>query len=236
MSGFTDIHSHFLYGVDDGAKSREIMEAMLDTAYKDNIRRLVATPHVTPGVKPFNREEFQSRLDEAKEYCEKMGYDIELFLGAENLYTPAMPGYAESNELMTLADTSYLLVEFIPDVDIREIWDTVDLLCAKGYTPVIAHVERYKSLTFREAKKIKDSYDVVYQMNCSTVIDEKGFWAKRSIQKFLKNELISCLACDAHDCHRRRYKMSEAYKVVKNAYGARYADDLTGKLQITSNV
>ena len=32
MSGFTDYHAHFVYGVDDGAQTREEMYAMLDAA------------------------------------------------------------------------------------------------------------------------------------------------------------------------------------------------------------
>ena len=35
MSGFTDYHAHFVYGVDDGARTREEMFAMLDAAAAD---------------------------------------------------------------------------------------------------------------------------------------------------------------------------------------------------------
>ena len=44
MKGFRDIHSHFVYGVDDGARTREDMEAMLDAAHADGIASLVSTP------------------------------------------------------------------------------------------------------------------------------------------------------------------------------------------------
>ena len=59
VSGFADIHSHFVYGMDDGAKTREDMEAMLVAAYADGIKSLVATPHMTPGIKPFDTEPFR---------------------------------------------------------------------------------------------------------------------------------------------------------------------------------
>lgn len=234
MNGFTDIHSHFLYGVDDGAKTKEDMEAMLDCAYEDNIRRLIATPHTTPGVKPFSRELFQNRLDEAREYCAEKGYDIEIHLGAENLYTPAMPGFIDRNGLITLGNSRYLLIEFIPNAEMSEIWDAVEILSSNGYIPVLAHIERYKNFSFKEAKKLQAEYQVVFQINCNTVIEDKGFLTKRKIDKFLKSGLISCLACDAHDCHRRRYKMTKAYEVIKDTYGVRYADTLTSKLQISA--
>ena len=53
MSGFTDYHAHFVYGVDDGARTREEMFAMLDAAAADGVTRLFATSHSTPGMEPF---------------------------------------------------------------------------------------------------------------------------------------------------------------------------------------
>ena len=50
MSGFTDYHAHFVYGVDDGAQTREEMYAMLDAAAADGVRHLFATSHSTPGM------------------------------------------------------------------------------------------------------------------------------------------------------------------------------------------
>ena len=37
MSGFMDIHSHFVYGMDDGAQTRQDMENMLDAAFVDGV-------------------------------------------------------------------------------------------------------------------------------------------------------------------------------------------------------
>ena len=56
MSGFTDYHAHFVYGVDDGARTREEMFAMLDAAAADGVTRLFATSHSTPGMDSRNKE------------------------------------------------------------------------------------------------------------------------------------------------------------------------------------
>ena len=39
MSGFTDYHAHFVYGVDDGARTREEMFDKLDAAAADGVTR-----------------------------------------------------------------------------------------------------------------------------------------------------------------------------------------------------
>ena len=62
MTGFTDIHSHFIYGMDDGPKKRAEMEAMIDAAYADGIATLFATPHMTLGIRPFYFAVYNARL------------------------------------------------------------------------------------------------------------------------------------------------------------------------------
>ena len=42
--GFIDIHSHALFGVDDGARGREESLAMLRLMYDEGIREAVLTP------------------------------------------------------------------------------------------------------------------------------------------------------------------------------------------------
>ena len=85
MKGYTDIHAHFVYGMDDGAQTREEMCAMLDAAEADGIGLLYATPHVVPGVRPFDWETYERRLREARAYCGARGYGMELRAGAETV-------------------------------------------------------------------------------------------------------------------------------------------------------
>ena len=78
MSGFTDYHAHFVYGVDDGAQTREEMYAMLDAAAADGVRHLFATSHSTPGMERFPQEVYDRHLALARAYCTQKGYDLKL--------------------------------------------------------------------------------------------------------------------------------------------------------------
>ena len=71
-----DYHAHFVYGVDDGARTREEMFAMLDAAAADGVTRLFATSHSTPGMEPFPLDVYQRHLDFARAYCAEKGYDL----------------------------------------------------------------------------------------------------------------------------------------------------------------
>lgn len=48
--GLVDIHCHLLYGVDDGAKTREDSIAMLDVASEEGVTDIILTPHYRHGM------------------------------------------------------------------------------------------------------------------------------------------------------------------------------------------
>ena len=83
MAGdFLDIHAHFVYGVDDGARSEEQMRAMLDAASENGVTALFATSHAAPGLERFPQETYARHLESARDYCRAKGYELNLYPGA----------------------------------------------------------------------------------------------------------------------------------------------------------
>lgn len=231
MSILTDIHSHFVYGVDDGAKSYDVMCRMLDRAADNGIGRIISTPHITPGFAKFDRDTYDAHFAEAGEYCREKGYRIELIKGAEIMYTPAADRFISEEDIPTLGDTDYVLMEFIPDAQYYEICHAIDLLLHAGYSPILAHIERYECLAHgRTAEKIKEQYRVSYQMNASTVMEKRGLFSGRHIEKWLKNGMIDFVGSDAHDEKHRPFRMKPAYDTLARKYGTKYAKELTSGL------
>lgn len=229
MRGFRDIHSHFVYGVDDGARERSEMEIMLDAAHKDRVVSLVATPHVTPGLSPFDEASFSRHFDEAREYCQSCGYEITLYAGAEILYTPAIQNYVSRHRLPTLGNSNAVLMEFVPDVSYTEMQEALELMERYGYLAILAHVERYKCLYHRKnIKRIKDNFDVRYQMNCRTVYGKNGFWQGYCIGKWLKEGYIDCVSSDAHNMTTRPFGMRRAYRALRESVGKAEARRMVG--------
>lgn len=220
---FTDVHAHFVYGMDDGAQALEDMEAMLDAAFADGVIKLIATPHMTPGVHPFNEERFWRHLSTAQAYCQSKGYTLALYAGAEILYTPALPQYIVSHPLPTLADTKIVLIEFSPTIAYEEIEKAVNLLERNGYTPLLAHVERYRALRGTNAYRLKEKSTALFQVNCDTILESEGLLKNRIVRHWLKDRLIDCIASDSHDCKSRKTQMKKAYAVLTKHYGKQYA-------------
>lgn len=228
MRGFTDIHAHFVYGVDDGPRTPEDMYRMLDAANADGIACLFATPHATPGIYPFPEEKLKNGLAEARAYCQQMGYNMSLYEGAEILYTPAMERFAREKKLPTLADSKLILMEFVPDISLAELKKALMLVRDTGYSAILAHMERYNCMYGFGAYRIKEQFDVDYQLNCASIVKGRGFFRDFGIDRWLKDGLIDFVATDTHDLVRRPTYMQQTYEKLSTRYGAEYAAKLTG--------
>ena len=73
---YIDIHSHVIWGVDDGAEQKAETFRMLKEAAEDGIGKIVCTPHVTPGVYEFPEEAFLAHFREAEAFVRREGLDL----------------------------------------------------------------------------------------------------------------------------------------------------------------
>ena len=153
-----------------------------------------------------------------------------LYSGAELLYTPALRQYAVDHRLPGLAETDEVLVEFTPDIPLREVEQALDTLERLGYVVVMAHIERYACLyAGKTAAKLKERHDVLYQVNANTLLTERGYFRTRRMERWFREGLVDYVASDAHNVHARPFRMSKAYQVLAEKFGAEEAARLTGQ-------
>ena len=135
--GFTDIHSHILYGVDDGAKTLEESLGMLQLAAASGTTDIVATPHVN-GQFEYDPELIDERIAElSARSAVRIHRGCDFHLEAENIEDAIA-----NPDKYTINNRGYLLVEF-PDLSIFTSTDEIlsDLVGA-GMMPIITHPER----------------------------------------------------------------------------------------------
>jgi len=89
MDNYTDIHSHILFGVDDGAASMEESLGMLALAHQEGIRSMFATPHygIENGYDP-SVERVQTNFKALQEAAAQAYPDMRLLLGSELYCVP----------------------------------------------------------------------------------------------------------------------------------------------------
>ena len=204
------------------------MYAMLDKAAADGVGCIVATPHVTPGIEPFEREQYAFALERAREYCALRNLNMKIKSGAEILYTEQTARFLVEKQIPTMADTNLVLVEFFPDIRFENMEEAIRRLFANGYRVILAHIERYDCLVRNPARavRLKEENDVLFQVNCSTIIEGKGFFVRRFINQMLQQRLIDAVASDAHGLNVRIVRMKQAWRILKYRCGAEYARKL----------
>lgn len=228
MNGFTDYHAHFVYGVDDGARTREDMYAMLDAAAADGVTRLYATSHCTPGMEAFPQKVYDRHLALAQDYCREKGYALTLESGAELLYTPAAGYEAAEHKLRTLGSTDWVLLEFVPDIHPKELETALQEIAAAGYHILLAHIERYPCLAKGGLlSRMRERYHICCQVNAATLL-HSGFWQRLRLERWLKAGLVDAISSDAHNCTSRPTRMRAAYEWLCGCVGEQEAARLTG--------
>lgn len=227
---FMDIHHHIIYGVDDGPKSCLEMFAMLKAAYEDGIRTIIATPHIAPGIKPFSREVLESKVTEARWYCEQNGFDMNIHLGSEIFYNDYAERLLVEQRIPTLAGSNKVLLEFPDKVSYEELERAINTTLRSGLIPVLAHIERYNRIIFSPKKlcQLKDKYQVFFQIDADCLLNERKYVTNKVMKSLLNKRVIDFVSTDAHDVEIRKCNMTCVYEKLKNMVGDRYADQLTG--------
>lgn len=203
MDNYVDIHSHILYGIDDGSKSleesKEIIKQHIEMGFKD----IVVTPHYIENSDYItNNEEKEKILKTLK----KEFNDINLYLGNEVFINNNIEELLNNNEISTINGSKYLLIELPLHNKIKNATDMIYELRIKGIIPIIAHPERYEFV-----QKNPDSVDelieegAILQSNYGSIIGVYGEHAKKTMKKLLKKNVISVLATDIHFPNNKIY-------------------------------
>ena len=224
---YADIHSHSLYGVDDGAKTQEDMQAMLDAAYADGVRYLCFTPHFHLGYFGNNIKEREKAFSNAEKYVNIKYPDMHLCLGNELRYSPECVSWLEDGLCLTLNGTEYVLVDFSEVERASAIVDGVSRLLNAGYRPVLAHAERYDHIGYglREIQGLRHD-GVLIQVDSQSLLGGFGLAVKQRAKAILRKGYADMVSTDAHDIRRRPPGMSGAFQYIERKYGQMYGERL----------
>lgn len=206
-----DLHCHVLPGVDDGAADMEESLRMLKSAAKQGVYAVVATSHYSRQFRNENPEQLRILREELQRRAQaEIHEDFIIYSGQEIFYTEDIVEKLKEKKLLTLNESSYVLIEFHPSTPYSMIINAVRELTMAQYTPIIAHFERYASL--REKERVEELIQIgaLMQMNYRPIGGKWYVETTRWCRKMLKEGNVHFLGSDMHNTGTRKPEMAEA--------------------------
>ena len=234
---YADIHTHILYGVDHGAQTIDESIAMLQTAYDEDVRNIICTPHFGLSNVDYRNDVAENNFKRLQEVAREKFPDMNLYMGNELYWSQGIVDSLKRGEAKTLADSDYVLVEFSEEVEQIEIVEAVQRLKWSGYIPIIAHIERYSSLVGKPEEirqLIKLGAYIQVNIRSFRPPQKKGVFRgnKRRVERrnwcieLANKRLIHFIASDSHDNEIRRPVYRSMSKQITDVLGKEYAEQL----------
>ncbi len=217
-----DFHAHVLPYCDHGCRSEDTCRAQLKALSDWGIGFVGVTPHFYPNIDLVS--DFLIRRENGREILKRFAYEsgICAVCGAETLVCEGMENMSGLDKLV-FENTNTLLLE-MPFSGLNErLAETVDKICDKGFSVVIAHVDRYQK---SDVEMLLD-LDVGFQINGSGL---KGILGKRRFRYLFDDKRVVALGSDIHgrDIHFAK-ELAEGYKKI-GSENCRYITDESKRL------
>lgn len=216
-----DIHCHLLPGLDDGAPDLEQSIAMCRAAAEDGCTAMIATPHL--------RHQYWWNDDRTgienlyRRVRREVGEIVDLRLGGEiavhsescsELY--ALP----AGNLLTLAGSRYLLLEFDHHGPGPDPLELIHELRIAGWFPILAHPERIAWLAGQTSlvrQLVEDGAHL--QITAMSLTGELGRRLQDLTVSWIESGLVDFVASDAHRIDIRPPGLSPARQTLTRLWG-----------------
>ncbi|HEU4716245.1 MAG TPA: CpsB/CapC family capsule biosynthesis tyrosine phosphatase, partial [Bacteroidia bacterium] len=194
-----DIHSHFIPGIDDGAKtmkdSLELLRGMEELGYK----KVITTPHIMSDFFRNTPEIISTGLEQLRNAAANEGIGIDIEAAAEYYLDFELEKKLAEKRLLTFGE-DYLLFE----ISYMNAPDNLDgfifTLQTEGYKPVLAHPERYPfwyTRSLENFEKLKDK-GVLFQLNINSLTGHYSPATKKAAEQMIDNGWYEFIGSDCH--------------------------------------
>ncbi|WP_291725989.1 tyrosine-protein phosphatase [Bernardetia sp.] len=196
-----DMHSHLLPGIDDGCKSFDESIALIKELIELGYKKLICTPHIMGDFYRNTPEIILGKLDQLTDIINQLGLDIELGAAAEYYLDESFVERIDNaEELLCFGKEKYVLFETSYMNASPHTENVIFMLQSLGYTPVLAHPERYVYLfeNYNEQLHKLHSKGVLFQININSLSGYYSRPSKKIAEYLIDEELVSFLGTDMH--------------------------------------
>lgn len=218
----TDLHSHILPGLDDGAGSMDESVELLQLARDAGTTTIVASPHADTQYK-YDPEEVDALIAEVQQ---RVGAGIRVVRGCDfHLMLENIQDALAHPRRYTINGGPYLLME-LSDLMIfpktGRMWEELE---DAGMRIILTHPER-NPLLQDQVDRIEEwvSQGRYMQLTAQSLLGQFGPKAQRVAVTMLERGLAHFVASDGHDLVRRPPRLDHAHEWVARRYGGELAE------------
>jgi len=213
----TDIHSHILPGIDDGAPDVAAAIELVKGIYALGIRDTVATPHIIGDLYRNTPETIDAALNILKTACLEEKIDITINAAAEYMLDDHFLHLLRTHSPLLTIHKNIILTEqsFASPTD--NLHHIAFEIITSGYKPIMAHPERYHFYhqNFDSYSSLKDM-GFLLQINLLSLTGYYGKPVAKAAKFILANGLADLVGTDMH--HERHLQMLQNPKSLQLFY------------------
>ncbi len=217
-----DVHSHILPFVDDGSENLNDSIALVNKEIKNGVEKIILTPHSKSGRYEASKEEILNTFENFSNEVRKNNLNVKLYLGQEVYIDDKFYDKLSEGDCLTINNTKCILIEFNYYME-TDIVRHVDKIVKLGYTPIIAHIERYVYFDWSMLYDLK-MMGALIQVNASSLAGTSGKRMQEIILSAINENCIDFVSSDIHV--GRKSFMKKAYKKVARALGKDIAQNV----------
>lgn len=195
----TDLHSHLIPGIDDGAKTMDdalfLVKHMIDLGYK----KLITTPHIQYDYYKNTPENINAGFEMLKKALVDNNLTIEIEVAAEYLVDDGFIEKVEKDQILTF-NNKYILIELPYTYEPPNLNNALFELQTRGYRVVLAHPERY-GYWHQDLSKYEELHQrgILLQMNINSLTGWYSKESKKIAEHLIEKKIISFLGSDMHN-------------------------------------
>lgn len=217
-----DLHVHILPELDDGARSMEEAVEMAELALESGVDTIVATPHSNQEgrFENYNTPELTGVYENFCRVLREEHLPLKVLPGMEIFALEKTGEKIKDGWLIGLNHSDYFLVEFPFDAEIWWMGGMLEEVLDQGKIPLIAHPERYYGVQEYPALVWEWLQLGCYtQINKGSLFGKFGRRAQHTVEVLLQNDLVTCVASDAHSPYMRTTYMGDARDYLEEWLG-----------------
>lgn len=197
-----DIHSHLIPGIDDGATDLEDSINLVRQLMSLGFDRFITTPHIMSDAFRNTPETIGNGLKRLRKGLDEAGIEVEIEAAAEYYLDEVFLEMVDSQPLMTFGgEKRYLLFETSYVSKPMSLQETIFKLKSSGYTPILAHPERYQYFwELEDVEPIRQLRErgALMQVNITSFAGTRGRRAARIAKEMAQQGLIDLVGTDLH--------------------------------------